>query len=208
MATNSTSWAAVPDFLQNSDIETVTCFEQVQWDKLCLIASSANRGLKCVALDQVASGLNNIVRQLEFSDQTRWAARVQIKRSRSPCWYRIKVENEVATMQFIAENSSLLVPRVFSYYSDDNNAVAAAFMLIEVLPGIVAMDALGGHKEHGGVIPMQYRQTFYQSVAKCHVRSQQPFHWALIYKLTTIGPNDVLATPQNWNRHSKPRWWI
>ena len=122
--------------------------------------------MQCVALDQVASGLNNIVRLLEFSDQTRWAARVCIRRN---TFSRVKNESEVATMQFIKEHSDLPVPRIFAYEADENNPVKAAFILMVLLPGIVAMDALGGHKVHRGVIPKQYRQNFYRSVAKAHV---------------------------------------
>ncbi|KAJ0161031.1 hypothetical protein CTA2_6906 [Colletotrichum tanaceti] len=167
----SASWTTVHRFLQDSDAQTATCFRRVRWDRLCSIASNANRGLRCVALDRVASGLNNVVRELEFSDQTRWAARVPIDRGHpTPQARRIKLGAEVATMQFIAEHSSLPVPRVWAYDTDEDNAAAAAFMLIEVLPGIVAMDALGGYEEHRGVIPTRYRQTFYQSVAKCHVQ--------------------------------------
>lgn len=73
-------------------------------------------------------------------------------------------------MQFIKEHSDLPVPRVFTYQVDEDNSVNAAFMLIELLPGIVAMDALGGHKAHRGVIPRAHRQNFYRSVAKFHVR--------------------------------------
>ncbi|KAK2012800.1 hypothetical protein LZ32DRAFT_628591 [Colletotrichum eremochloae] len=170
MATNSTSWTSVQDFLQNSDQQAIACFNQVKWDQLCRIASDANRGLECVTLDQITSGLNNVVRQLQFSDKTRWAARIPILRSESSCPYENNLQNEIATMQFIQENSSLRIPRVFVYNTDMNNAVNAAFMLIEILPGIVAMDALGGHKVHGGVIPVEYRKTFYRSVAECHVQ--------------------------------------
>lgn len=91
---------------------------------------------------------------------------------RPPSSYGTKLHNEIATMQFIQDYSSLPVPRVFTYDTDADNAAKTAYMLIEMLPGIVAMDALGGHKVHGGVIPVQYRQIFYRSVAKCHVRSQ------------------------------------
>ncbi|WQF84226.1 Putative aminoglycoside phosphotransferase, protein kinase-like domain superfamily [Colletotrichum destructivum] len=170
MATDSTSWTRVQDFLQNSDHQTIACFNQVNWDQLCRIASDANRSLECVTLDQITSGLNNVVRQLEFSDKTRWAARIPIIRSESSCSYSKNLQNEIATMQFIQENSSLRVPRVFVYDTDMNNAAEAAFMLIEMLPGIVAMDALGGHKVHGGVIPVEYRKPFYRSVAECHVQ--------------------------------------
>ncbi|KAG8161283.1 hypothetical protein KVR01_009547 [Diaporthe batatas] len=170
MATASTSWTTVHEFLQNSDDETIACFNQVNWDQLCRIASDANHSLSCVALDQITSGLNNVVRQLEFSNKTRWAARVPIIRSHPSYSYGKLLQNEIATMQFIHDNSSLPVPQVFVYNTDMNNAAESAFMLIEMLPGIVAMDALGGHKVHHGVIPVEYRKPFYQSVAKCHVQ--------------------------------------
>jgi hypothetical protein len=49
-------------------------------------------------------------------------------------------------MQFIKGHSDLPVPRVFAYALDENNSAAVAYMLIGVLPGIVAMDALGGYE--------------------------------------------------------------
>ncbi|CAL5869109.1 uncharacterized protein PFLUO_LOCUS3337 [Penicillium psychrofluorescens] len=73
-------------------------------------------------------------------------------------------------MQFIKEHSKLLVPRVFANEVDENNPVSAAFMLIELLPGIVAMDAFSSRKAHRGVIPREHRQNFYRSVAKSHVQ--------------------------------------
>ncbi|GAB1311856.1 hypothetical protein MFIFM68171_02066 [Madurella fahalii] len=73
-------------------------------------------------------------------------------------------------MRFIREHSDLAVPKVFAYALDENNPAAVAYMLIEVLPGIVAMDALGGYDVHRGVIPTRFRQPFYRSVAKCHVK--------------------------------------
>lgn len=169
MSTKSSSWIAVQDFLQGSDSQTVDCFRQTRWDELCRIASGLSGDLKCIALDQVTSGLNNIVRVLEFSDQTRWVARVHIRRSNPPTVNSTKLNTEIATMQFIKENSDLPVPQVFAYEVDENNSVNAAFMLMELLPGIVAMDALGGRKAHRGIIPIEHRQNFYRSVAKSHV---------------------------------------
>lgn len=171
MSPSSTSWTTEHDFLKKCDSQTADCFHRTQWDELCRIASDLAGHLECVALDQVASGLNNIVRVLKFSDGTRWAARVHIRRSTSSTVSSTKLENEVATMQFIKEHSELPVPRVFAYEVDENNPVCVAFILMELLSGSVAIDALGGYEVHRGVIPKEYRQTFYYSVAKCHVRS-------------------------------------
>ncbi|KAH6634628.1 hypothetical protein B0J18DRAFT_471501 [Chaetomium sp. MPI-SDFR-AT-0129] len=162
---SSSFWTTVNDFLQSADSRAAGCFRQTQWDQLCILASNANHRLECVALDQVTSGLNNIVRLLEFSDRSRWAARVQIKNTSNA-----ELETEVATMQYIKEHSDLVVPKVFAFSLDENNPAAVAYMLIEVLPGIVAMDALGGYDVHRGVIPAQYRPQFYRSVAACHVQ--------------------------------------
>ncbi|KAL4935705.1 hypothetical protein BDV06DRAFT_234005 [Aspergillus oleicola] len=166
MSTNSTSWKTVQSFLQNSDSQTTDCFHQTQWGELCRIASDHAGQFECVALDQVASGLNNIVRLLEFSDRTRWAARVHIKRNTSSLVNSTKLENEVATMQFIKEHSSLPVPRVFAYESGENNPVGAAFILMEVLPGSVAMDALGGHEAHRIGGPFDTATAFFEAWAK------------------------------------------
>jgi hypothetical protein len=174
MSAGSTSspWTTVHDFLRNGDSRAISCFRRTRWDKLCLIASNANRHLACVALDQVTSGMNNLVRLLEFSDRSRWAARVRIKTTASPLLGSAELETEIATMGFITEHSELPVPKVFAYGLDENNQAGVAYMLIEVLPDIVAMDALGGYDVHRGVIPAQYRPAFYRSVAACHVRSK------------------------------------
>ncbi|KAJ5145996.1 uncharacterized protein N7515_000560 [Penicillium bovifimosum] len=80
------------------------------------------------------------------------------------------LQNEVATMQFIKEHCSLPVPEIFAYESDEDNPVRTAYILMELLPGSVAMDAAGGYDTHRGVIPKEHRQNFYRSVAKCHVQ--------------------------------------
>jgi hypothetical protein len=172
MTTDSSSWSTVQVFLENSDSQTARCFHQTQWDELCRVASGLAGHLECVALDRVASGLNNIVRLLEFSNKNCWVARIHIRRNSSALVSRTKLETEISTMRFIKEHSDLPVPRVFAYEVDDKNLVGAAFILMELLPGSVAMDALGGYEVHRGVIPRKYRENFYRSVAKCHVRSQ------------------------------------
>jgi hypothetical protein len=127
MSTKSSSWTTVQGFLHDSDSQTADCFHRTRWDELCRIASGLAGHLKCIALDEVASGLNNIVRVLEFSDQTRWVARVHIRRNNSPLVSSTKLKTEIATMQFIKENSDLPVPRVFAHEVDENNPVRNAF---------------------------------------------------------------------------------
>lgn len=110
-------------------------------------------------------------------------------------------------MQYIKEHSDLAVPRVFAYAPDENNPAAVAYMLIEVLPGIIAMDALGGHEVHRGVIPTQYRRQFYRSVATCHVRLS-PLLFDSIRSLHSLGSDNLHTTPKDWHHCSKSRGGI
>lgn len=163
MPTNSaSSWTSVKDFLESSGRRAVVRFQRTQWDQLYLITSNSNRHLPCVALDQVTSGANNIVRLLQFSDGSRWVARVPIKGN-------TELEPEVATMQYIKEHSGLAVPKVFTYALHEENLTGSTYILIEVLHGIVTMDVLSGHKVYRGVIPVKYRQHFYRLVVVYYI---------------------------------------
>lgn len=167
MTSDGSSWATVEDFLQTARDDEASCFHRTQWDQLCLAASRANGNLACEALDMVANGMYNIVRPLEFSDKSRWAARVYIRATTAE--NESDLEASVATMQYIRNHSDLPIPRVFAHAANEDNPVAAAYMLIELLPGIVAMDAFGGYEKHRGELPTECRPVFYRSVAKRHV---------------------------------------
>ncbi|KAJ5691108.1 hypothetical protein N7488_011843 [Penicillium malachiteum] len=152
MSAESSSWSSVQRFLEKSDIQTVDYFRRTKWDELCRTASGLAEDLECLALDQVASGLNNIVRVLQFSDQTRWAARVHIRRNCSSFDSGIKLEAEVGTLQFIKQHSDLRVPRIFAYETDENNLMGVAFMLMELLPSSVAIDANSGYELYRSIM--------------------------------------------------------
>lgn len=139
---------------------------KTNWVNLCQRASDLNHGLPCMPLSKMTNGLHNLVCILQFSDQTRWVARIGLHSSAADS---AKLRNEVDAMHLIKENCTFQVPRVFAYEIDDKNSVGVPFILMEFLPGNTAMDAAGGYDVHGGHIPFAYRQIFYRSVAECHV---------------------------------------
>ncbi|KAI0818416.1 kinase-like domain-containing protein [Xylaria sp. FL0064] len=140
---------------------------KTNWVKLCQRASELNHGLACMPLSKMTNGLHNLVCILQFSDQTRWVARIGLHRSAADS---AKLRNEVDAMQLIKEKCKFRVPHVFAYEIDDENPVGVPFILMEFLPGNTAMDAAGGYDVHRGQIPFAYRQIFYRSVAECHVQ--------------------------------------
>ncbi|OBT85764.1 hypothetical protein VE02_05834 [Pseudogymnoascus sp. 03VT05] len=69
-------------------------------------------------------------------------------------------------MAIVRERTNIPVPQVFGYETNDNNSVGAAFILMEFLPGNVAMDANGGYKTHNGEIPPEHKSNFYNEMAQ------------------------------------------
>jgi len=80
-----------------------------------------------------------------------------------------KLQGEMDVIALIRERTKIPVPRVFGYEFDGNNRTRVAFMLMEFLPGNVAIDADGGYEAHRGQIPPQHRGSFYDAAAQVQV---------------------------------------
>ncbi|KFY68165.1 hypothetical protein V498_10727 [Pseudogymnoascus sp. VKM F-4517 (FW-2822)] len=80
-----------------------------------------------------------------------------------------KLQSEVDTMAIVRERTNIPVPQVFGYETNDSNPVGVAFILMEFLPGNVAMDADGGYETHNGEIPPQHKTNFYKRIAQVQV---------------------------------------
>lgn len=149
---------------------------RTDWGKLCQLASDLNDNTPCVLLDKTNAGLNNLVRVLEFADNTtRWIARIPLHLGRRE-QDATALRSEVHTMQLIHErccsgSSNLLlpVPRIFAYEADAENPIGVPFILMEFLSADTAMDSAGGYDVHRGAIPRAHRPNLYRSVAQCHV---------------------------------------
>ncbi|KAK6860889.1 hypothetical protein PG995_004525, partial [Apiospora arundinis] len=122
----------------------------------------------------INEGTNHVVRVLQFEDpeETYWVAR--IPKGEGPYKGQAlgsRLQAEVAVLNLILERTKVRVPRVFDYESTANNPVGGAFILMEFLPGNVAMDAFDGWMSHQSIIPPPYRDGFYSSVAKIQVKT-------------------------------------
>ncbi|OTA87036.1 hypothetical protein M434DRAFT_375989 [Hypoxylon sp. CO27-5] len=145
------------------------CLERTNWTYICEVASRANGGQPCKALPKYTSGGTSLARLLEFQDGTYWVARVQLLEP-TPETSR-KLQNEVDTITLLKTRTHTPVPRIFAFNLSDIQIAASAFVLLELLPGNSAMDeAHGHHITDWGLIPRQYRQMFYNSVAAAHVQ--------------------------------------
>lgn len=143
------------------------CMKATNWEALCLYASTLNNSIECRILPNITNGQFHLVRLLEFENQSRWIARIQLRKSTERL--AKKLQREVDAMAIVRERTNIPVPQVFGYEINDSNSVGAAFILMEFLPGNVAMDADGGYKTHNGEIPPQHKSNFYNKMAQVQV---------------------------------------
>ncbi|KAL2864030.1 uncharacterized protein BJX67DRAFT_362282 [Aspergillus lucknowensis] len=79
----------------------------------------------------------NLIRIISFED-TQWAARVQLEP-----WTSLSaslLQAEVDTVALVRSQKSVPLPNVFGYESSGANEIGAAFILMEFLPGLSAVD--------------------------------------------------------------------
>ncbi|KAI1110159.1 kinase-like domain-containing protein [Nemania sp. NC0429] len=164
----SLNWTLLPE-LQPFVDEYST---QADWHKLCLRASNLNNGRPCELLKEINAGLNHIVRLLRFQDSnTLWIVRIPVERKdvQSKQAHSSRIQAEVDVMRLLHERTNIGVPRIFDYEPTANNPTGLAFIMMEFLPGNVAMDLFGGWASHHGEIPSEHRRCFYSSVSKMQV---------------------------------------
>lgn len=97
------------------------CVKATNWDKLCLYASSLNNSIKCRILPNITNGQFHLVRLLEFDNQSRWIARIQLCKSTEVL--AKKLQGEVDAIAILRERTNIPVPQVFGYKTNDSNPV-------------------------------------------------------------------------------------
>ncbi len=117
--------------------------DNTNWEALCQYASELHDGADCTVDPQMAMGCNNLVRILVFEDGSRWIARLRLPSINSDETAEVKsalLQREVDCLRLVKERTSVPVPAVLGHDTSAENAIGAPLMLIECLPGNVAMD--------------------------------------------------------------------
>lgn len=166
-----------------------SCLKRINWNDICDRASRANNGLHCEALEKYTVGGTSLARLLKFEDGTYWVARIQLSQS-TPESSR-KLLSEIDTM-ILLRNHHVPVPQIFAYnlpYTETSTSVTStstAFVLLEFLPGNTAFhEARKYPRVDWGLIPCQYRQTFYRSMAAAHV-CMLVYSYSISYNILTL----------------------
>lgn len=147
------------------------CLQRTDWAAVCRTASASRGGQPCRALSHYTSGGTSLARLLQFGDGTYCVARVQLREPTAESSRRLRAE--VDTLAFLATASRAPVPRVLAVENPTDGRRSATFVLLEFLAaGNTALDETRAYKrEDWGLVPRQYRETFYRSLAAAHVGS-------------------------------------
>ncbi|KAF2809512.1 uncharacterized protein BDZ99DRAFT_388052 [Mytilinidion resinicola] len=159
---------------KDTDIDLERELGEVNWPALvdyALIKKQTMLGdpempIACQLADKYNAGGRNVLRLLSFSDDTKWIVRLRRRGGelKSSDW-ELRFHSEVATMRFLAEKTRIRVPQVYAYETSELNPVGAAFILMEFLDGINAIDAFGG-LGGGGQVPKEHHPSFFPAVAE------------------------------------------
>lgn len=167
-STISLRWRLTDDTVLRARV--AKSFRQTNWKAICDYASRANGGQICQALPQYTHGGSSLARLLQFQDGTCWIARTQMLKSTTDTLR--KLQTEIDTVGLLKACTKAPVPQVFAFELDDQNPTTSPFILLEFFPGNTAMDEARSYNiTDGGLIPLQFRQAFYRSMAATHVRS-------------------------------------
>ena len=143
--------------------QTHAFHDSIDWGALCQYASKLNNHEPCSMDPQITMGGCNLIRIINFANDTRWIARLRMlsgDAKANEASARV-LQEEVAFMQLVKERTSIPVPTVFGYIADPQNKIGAPVMLIECLLGNTA-----SRLEREASMSSQQRTAFYAELAK------------------------------------------
>lgn len=146
-------------------------------DRATILLSQANwtgllqrctelRKVSCQLSEQYSIGHDNMVRRIEFDDGVSWVARLRLPKmeDNDKLADRDAMFMEVSSMRFLKIRTSILVPELFDFSLDVDNAIGAPYMLMEYVDAATA-------ERQQAVLDCE-RDTFGTAEQDCRFRAQ------------------------------------
>jgi hypothetical protein len=149
------------------------CTKAINWDALLEYASDHKNGTKCQVVPQSTMGSYHLVHLLRFEDGSQWIVKFQLNPSSLAS--AKELQSEIDTMSLIRSRTKLPVPEVFASDPQGQTSVGVPFVMMEYIPGVVAMDLDGGYEIHHGEIRADRKPIFYPAMASVQVSSHKRF---------------------------------
>ncbi|EGX92905.1 Protein kinase-like domain [Cordyceps militaris CM01] len=170
----STAWTNGEEYGGGEYTMRINRFIDTVNEKALLSHASLLRGEQpCTLSREFSVGHFNLVRKIQFDDGVEWVVRLRMPPMpeegsvmASPESIMVEMQSELATMEFVRQNTDIPIPRVYAWDSNAQNAVGCPFSMIEYVHGNTAEEMSQKYPgEHEG-IPAQFEEKFWQQMAK------------------------------------------
>ncbi|KAG8406148.1 hypothetical protein J3458_021475 [Metarhizium acridum] len=140
-------------------------------------ASSLRGNQPCTISAEFSVGNFNLVRKIQFRDGVECIVRLrmppmpvagQLNDMVSPQAREkrlLEMESELATMEFVRQNTDIPIPKVYAYDRDEQNAVGCLFSMIEYVHGNTAEEVSQSYPGNQERIPEPFREKILTPIA-------------------------------------------
>ena len=140
-------WGGLADLSDDLREQIQTMLSTADFQKLQSVAllarldrdkTAATPGLTCtIDPSRFASGFNNVVLKISFSDGERWVARIQHvpMDTAQAAGNAADLLSEIATMNTVRDRTQIPVPRIFAFDTSPNSEVGYPYILMEHIEG-------------------------------------------------------------------------
>jgi hypothetical protein len=149
------------------------CTKAMNWEALLEYASHRKNGTKCQVVPQSTMGSYHLVHLLRFEDETQWIVKFQLNPSTLATTKEL--QSEIDTMSLIRSRTKVPLPEVYASDPQGQTSVGVPFVMMEYIPGVVAMDLDGGYDVHHGEIGAHRKANFFPAMASVQVSPHKRF---------------------------------
>ncbi|KAL3449523.1 kinase-like domain-containing protein [Aspergillus insuetus] len=130
-------------FLANEEHQLARHYRKFNLDALCDIAASAGGSTSRIAAIEKFEGWFSKAFLMTKENGSELVAKIPL-RTAGPAV--LTTASEVGTLEYIRRYTSIPVPRVFSWSTDESNPVGAEYIIMEKAPGVQLYERWGGMK--------------------------------------------------------------
>ncbi|KAI4252329.1 MAG: hypothetical protein LQ352_004357 [Teloschistes flavicans] len=158
--------------------------DQIDQKALLAYASKLRENRSCKLSRKFSVGACNLVRRIQFDDGIAWIARLRMpplpnqyskvipspsEAERERRRLLLDMESELATMEFVRQNTDIPIPKVYAYDLNDN-PIGCPFFIMEYIFGNTAEEVSRSYPgDHEG-IPAQFEDKFWRQYARIMIQ--------------------------------------
>ncbi|KJK79937.1 hypothetical protein H634G_04176 [Metarhizium anisopliae BRIP 53293] len=170
------SWKGVGDYGEEYAERIHKFIDKIDIKALESYASSLRGNQPCNISTEFSVGNFNLVRKIQFHDGVEWIVRLlmpplpvagQLVETVSPKAREkrlLSMQSELATMEFVRQNTDIPIPKIYAYELNEQNAVGCPFFMMEYFHGNTAEEVSQSYPGNQEGIPEPFREKFWRQI--------------------------------------------